>query len=80
MQNVLKTVAAYVFRLRTLTKMCEFGTLEEEMIRDYVVQTCLSARLRRKLLQEAILSLDLVLEIARKLEVSTRQAATIEKE
>ena len=74
-----ETVAAYTSRLRILAKSCEFDTLEEQMIRDHIVQTCSSACLRRKLLQEASLTIESLLDTARRLEVSTSQAAVIEK-
>ena len=52
-------------------KTCEFGALEDEMIRDHIIQTCSSARLRRKLLQEARLTLEILLDIAHNTELSS---------
>ena len=74
-----ETIGAYCSRLRIAAKTCEFGTLEDEMIRDHIIQTCSSARLRRKLLQEARLILEILLDIAQNMELSSSQAAEIEK-
>ena len=78
-QNSNETIGAYCSRLRIAAKTCEFGTLEDEMIRDHIIQTCSSARLRRKLLQEARLTLEILLDIAQNMELSSSQAAEIEK-
>ena len=74
-----ETVATYTSHLRILAKSFEFDTLEEQMIRDHIVQTCSSARLRGKLLQEASLILESLLDAARRLGVSTSQEAVVEK-
>ena len=78
-QNSNETIGAYCSRLRIAAKTCEFGTLEDEMIRDHIIQTCSSTRLRRKLLQEARLTLEILLDIAQNMELSSSQAAEIEK-
>ncbi len=69
---------AYVTRLKRLVKTCDYGTLSAVMIRDQVWEKCHSTRLRRRLLREEDLTLDVILRIARALEASDRQAKQIE--
>ena len=59
-QNSAEAIDAYVTRLRLLTKSCGYGSFEEEIIRDHVVMSCVSSRLRRHLLREKDLSLSLL--------------------
>jgi hypothetical protein len=68
----------YVTRLKLLVQTCDYGTLSNEMIRDQVLEKCYSTRLRRRLLREETLTLDVILRIARALEASDRQAQQIE--
>ena len=57
MQNSAETIDAYVTRQQLITKSCDYGGFEEEIIRDHVVMNCVSSRLRRLLLREKDLSL-----------------------
>ncbi len=77
-QDPSETMDAYVTRLKRLVKTCDYGTLSAEMIRDQVLEKCHSTRLRRRLLREEDLTLDVILRIARALEASDRQAKQIE--
>ena len=65
-QNSAETIDAYVTHLQLLTKPCDYGGFEEEMIRDHVVMSCVLSRLRRRLLREKDLSLELLHKITRK--------------
>ena len=77
-QNPSETMDAYVTRLKRLVQTCDYGTLADEMIRDQVLETCYSTRLRRRLLRKQTLTLDAILRIARAVEASDRQAQQIE--
>ena len=50
-QKADESFDAYLTSLRELVKSCDFGTLEEEMIRDQIVEKCSSQTLKQKLLQ-----------------------------
>ena len=70
---------AYVTRLRTLAKTCQFGTSLDEMIRDQIIEKCESNALRRRLLGEREFTLDDLLPIARSFELADRQALEMEQ-
>ena len=76
-QDPLETMDTYVTRLKRLVQTCDYGT-SNEMIRNQVLEKCYSTRLRRRLLREETLTLDVILRIARALEASDRQAQQIE--
>ncbi len=42
---------AFVTRLRSLSKTCEFGDQTDEAIRDQAIDKCVSTELRRRLLR-----------------------------
>ena len=65
-QNSAETIDAYVTHLQLLTKPCDYGGFEGEMIRDHVVMSCVLSHLRRRLLREKDLSLELLHKITRK--------------
>ena len=58
-QSADETIGNYVVRLSKLAISCEF-TDKNEMIRDQVVNSCCSTKLRKKLLEEETLTLDKV--------------------
>lgn len=60
-----EAIDSYATSLRELAKTCEFGELENDMIRDQIVEKCNSKRLKEKLLQQDNLNLDKTLKIAR---------------
>ena len=56
-QESHESIDAYVTRLRSLAKSCEYDKVDE-MIRDQVVDKCASNSLRRRLLRETDLTLE----------------------
>ena len=75
-----ETVEKYVAELRRLAKSCNFETLEENLIRDRIVMGVKCDITRRKLLQEAKLTLSRATDIARAMEISKGQMSRIKKE
>ena len=56
-QNADETIDANLTSLRELVKTCEFGTLEDEMLRDQIVEKCYSEQLKQRLLAHEELDL-----------------------
>ncbi|CAB4025058.1 Transposon Ty3-I Gag-Pol poly, partial [Paramuricea clavata] len=73
-QRADESMDAFVTRLRTLAKTCQFDTSLDEMIRDQVIEKCASNALRRRLLREQELTLNNLLSIARSFELADCQA------
>ena len=71
-----ETVDIYVTRLRTLAKDCEFHSMETAII-GQITQGCAHSRVRRKSLKPGI-ELTELLEFARTLETTEKEAALIE--
>jgi len=72
-QDVAETFDTFVANLRRLAKSCEFGTLEESIIRDRIVIGIRDDPTRRKLLQTRKLDLKLAIDIGKASEVAARQ-------
>ena len=73
-----ETLDQYTTRLRKLASTCEFTNLDKEL-KSQIILGCLSSRLRRRALRESALSLDQLLDIGRAMEISEKQASSIEK-
>ena len=73
-QNADETIDAYLTSLRELVKTCEFGALEDEMLRDQIVEKCCSKQLRERLLAQEELDLAKTLRIARSSESAIKEA------
>uniref|UniRef100_A0A669EBE5 Retrotransposon gag domain-containing protein n=1 Tax=Oreochromis niloticus TaxID=8128 RepID=A0A669EBE5_ORENI len=69
-QAVGESTDHYVAALRELVKQCKFGAMENEMLRDQLVEKTNNARIRERLLMEEDLTLDRALEIARRTEAA----------
>ncbi|KAK3084785.1 hypothetical protein FSP39_018986 [Pinctada imbricata] len=72
-----ENIDSYVASLRSLSKTCKFGTLEDEMIRDRIVIGIRDNGTRKKLLQEAKLDLKRCIDICRANEKSATQVKEI---
>ena len=69
----------YATELRQLARNCNFNDVDGEML-SQIIQHCRSNRLRRRALRENDKSLSDILTLGRSLELSDRQANTIESE
>ena len=78
-QHKSESIEQFVTRLRKLTLYCEYGDSTEEQIRDQVIATCNSTKLRRKLLTESDLTLEKVLQIGQSMEQAQHHLSTIEQ-
>lgn len=70
-------IDTYLTTLRELTKSCDFGTLEEEMISDQIVKKCNSKTLQEKLLQQEKLDLSRMIKLERSEENATQDSLLI---
>ena len=64
-QNPDESIENYITSLRELVKTCQFDALEEDMLRDQIVEKCYSKNLREKLLNIEDLTLQKTLRTAR---------------
>uniref|UniRef100_A0A1I8HAM9 CCHC-type domain-containing protein n=1 Tax=Macrostomum lignano TaxID=282301 RepID=A0A1I8HAM9_9PLAT len=78
-QQAGEKIEAWHSRLRAAAEPCEFENLRDSLIRDQLVATCTSDKLRRRLLQEADITLEDALRKARAFEAAEEQAAEMEK-
>ena len=69
----------FLNRLRELAATCNFGTLEEEMIRDRIVIGIRDNRTRERLLREPDLKLERAIDTCRTNELGTKQRQKMEK-
>uniref|UniRef100_A0A1I8GN44 CCHC-type domain-containing protein n=1 Tax=Macrostomum lignano TaxID=282301 RepID=A0A1I8GN44_9PLAT len=77
-QQTGEPVDAWYARLKAAAEACEFSTLKDSLIRDQIVATCCSDKLRRRLLQESNIALNDALRQARALEAAEEQATAME--
>ena len=73
-QKADESFDAYLTSLQELVKSCDFGTLEEEMIRDQTVEKSSSQTLKQKLLQQEDLHLSKTVRIAWNAETAMQEA------
>ena len=76
-QHQGESTAEYASVLRGLAKTCAFGVMEDELIRDVIVEKTIHPRLRERFLQDSELTLDRALTLAEAYEQSLRQSAVI---
>ncbi|KAF7651808.1 hypothetical protein LDENG_00105190, partial [Lucifuga dentata] len=73
-QHAGETADQYVAALKELITTCEFGAMEEEMIRDQLVEKTNSPCIRERLLLEVPLTLTKAMTIARQIETAVAEA------
>ncbi|MCG8113721.1 MAG: RNase H-like domain-containing protein, partial [Candidatus Thiodiazotropha taylori] len=76
-QSADETIDNYIVRLSKLAVSCDF-TDKHEMVRDQVVNSCYSTKLRKKLLEEEKLTLEKVQSISRTHELSETHSKRME--
>lgn len=79
-QQQNESIDQYVFDLRKLSKSCEFGHLNDDLIKDRLVCGVTSPAIRERLLREGDLTLNKALEICRAAVVSRMYSDNIKKE
>lgn len=79
-QNENEAIDAFVISLRELARSCEFGNLEDDMIRDQIIEKCYSHQLKEKYLQQENLNLMKAVEIARMHEKAKEEYKILTKE
>lgn len=79
-QESTETIDAYVSALRCLAKSCNYGTLEDDMIRDRIVIGIIDNGTRKRLLQEAKLTLKSCVDICRASESTAQQLKAMTSE
>ncbi|UYV70088.1 hypothetical protein LAZ67_7001756 [Cordylochernes scorpioides] len=79
-QNTDENIDSYVIALRELVKSCEFGNLEEDMIRDQIIEKCYNRQLKEKLLQQDNLNLQRTIEISRMFETAKEEFRVLTNE
>ena len=72
-----ETFDSYLKAIRTLAKTCNFGTLEDNLIRDRIVIGISDNATKKKLLQDAKLTLKGCINICRTNEQSSKQVKTM---
>ena len=77
-QDSDETVDRFCTRFRKLANYCEYPNLDDE-IRDQILASCSSSKLRKRLLTQDNLTLTKTLNIARAMETSERQTKDIEE-
>ena len=79
-QELNKSIDSYVAVLRNLAKTCNYGTLEENLIRDRIVMGIRENSTRKRLLQESELTLNRCIDICRANESTAIQLKAIGNE
>ena len=64
---------AYLIKLRHLIKTCEYGALEDELLRDRIIKGTSNNNVRARLLSESGHTLDRAIDICRSTEQAEQQ-------
>ena len=79
-QGTGESIQAYVSTLKILAKKCEFGALRDDLIRDRIVCGIQNDRLRKQLLREQKLTLELAISLCLLHEQSEKSSKELRKE
>ena len=79
-QDQAESVAEYMTNLRHLASTCEFGTLEQKLIRDRFVLGTKDASARARMLREPKLDLQKAIDMCRSSEISKAQLKEMSNE
>lgn len=79
-QEANETIDAYASVLRTLVKTCNYGDLENSMLRDRIVIGIRDNRTRKRLLQEKKLAFSKCMDMCRASEKTDERARTMNQE
>ena len=78
-QDAEENIDQYITRLRKLSLYCEYGDSVEDQIRDQVISSCSSSKLRKRLLTEPNLTLEKVTQISQAMESAAHHSKQIEE-
>lgn len=78
-QQPEESIDAYLTALRELAKSCAFTALEEEMIRDQIVERSHSKSLKQRLLQQESPDLQKTMKLARSEESAAQETRLLSK-
>ena len=70
-QSKGETVAQYITKLRQLASTCEFGSLENDLIRDRLVLGTIDPSVRARMLREPKLDLQKAIDMCRNSEITS---------
>ncbi|KFD47218.1 hypothetical protein M513_11925 [Trichuris suis] len=76
-QTVEESVDRYVADFRELASTCAFGPLEDELLRDQLIEGTSSPAIREKLLSVPDLTLDQAITIAKQMETAKKKASCL---
>ena len=79
-QGSEESIDDFITALRTLARECKFGQLEDEAIRDQLVEGTNEMRVQERLLGEKDLKLDKAIRIARSVELAKEQVKGLKKD
>ena len=74
-----ESIEQYITRLRQLAQYCEYGNKIESNIRDQIISSCLSSKLRKQLLTEPDLTLTKLALFAQAMEDASHYTKQIEE-
>ena len=78
-QGSEESIDDFITALRTLARECKFGQLEDEAIRDQLVEGTNEMRVQERLLAEKDLKLDKAIQIARSVELAKEQVKGLKR-